>query len=482
MPCQMPGKSPQLLDNFFPSSGRIRLIGLIIAIRLLCTVESVRPHHVTLSRQLYERLQELSAITENPMKVGTTRRYLSDAGIVARGSLLKMARESGATTRYVDAVGNVHARFSCIGDMLKSSKGEKKRRVLLLGSHFDSVQSGGMWDGAYGVVAGLAVAEILRPKLCHFPFDIEVVAFDDEEGASSYGVTNLGARAYTSSLNLTQDVLHLDQFLSRFSTVFGEDGVTLTADDVNSCIQASAVKNDDSSIVAFLELHIEQGPVLERARKSVGVVSTIAGQTRMIVQWSGERGHAGTVPMGLRRDALAAAAEGILFVEHVGKQEIGEKQALVTTVGNIQVLNGGGNIISGFTSMTVDIRSTDDAVRMQAVRQIMREFQEISIRRKVDVSIEVTNDVNAVHMTPWISDILAEVVSNGSTGATRLMSGAGHDTQFLARITDVGMLFVRCRHGISHSPEEFVSMDDAYEGAVALLHAVDSIARRIELK
>lgn len=441
--------------------------------------KTLRPNEYILGHQLQERLHRLSKITEDKTKPGTTRPYLSDAGTAARTLLLEIARESGATTSYIDGVGNVYAEFSCICQnyshatiSANTCNAEGKRQSLLLGSHFDSVASGGKWDGIYGIIAAYSVAQILQPRLCHLPFDIGVVAFDDEEGASPYGVTNFGARAFTSTLNLSRDVKHLEAFIKRFSTVFQNRGIMPTLEHVEAQVQSSAFTNLKEQLVAFIELHIEQGPILQSTKQPVAVVSAIAGQTRMSVSWKGERGHAGTVPMMFRKDALAAAAEGVTIIEQIAKS----KENLVATVGKLDVYDSGTNIVSGFTSMSVDVRSEKDYIRSKTVQEIIQQLTQLSLKRSVNVSIEITHNVDAVQMTPWVSDLLDSALISDGNEKIRLMSGAGHDTQYLAQVTDVGMLFVACEGGISHAPDEFVSEEDAYAGALALLNAVEAIA------
>lgn len=422
-------------------------------------------------------------VTEDEARPGTTRPYLSNASMAARELLLEMATESGASKSYIDGVGNVYAQFSCTSQKNSCTTNttgtcttQHKRQILLLGSHFDTVASGGMWDGAYGIVAAYSVAQILRPRLCHLPFDIGVIAFDDEEGASPYGVTNFGARAFTSTLNFERDVMHREAFVKRFSTVFQNRRVGPTMEDVEAQVRASAFAFPKESIVAFIELHIEQGPVLQQMKQSVAAVSAIAGQTRMSVAWKGERGHAGTVPMRYRKDALAAAAEGVVVVENIARSNA----KLVATVGKLDVYGSGSNIVSGYTSMSIDVRSEDDFTRSKAVEDITQQLTKLSTRRGVNVSIKVTHDVDAVQMTPWLSDILASVLVNNETKKHKLISGAGHDTQYLAQVTDVGMLFVRCKDGISHAPDEFVNEEDEYAGALTLLNAVEALAHKEE--
>lgn len=366
---------------------------------------------------------------------------------------------------HIDPVGNIIGDLSC---RTVSNHSHSTRPLLLLGSHYDSVPSAGVWDGMYGLLSSIAVTHILHPRICSLPFDIRVVGFDDEEGASPYGVTNFGSKALSSSLHLQSDVRHLDALRSRFNVVFPSSHMhTLEAR-----VEAAKLKPSHRRLVAFLELHIEQGPVLEARGLPVGVVTAIAGQTRLSVTWRGTSSHAGTVPMPHRRDALAAAAEAVSHIERVAHGTKG----LVATVGQLSVSPGATNVVPGHVVMTVDIRAQIDSVRERAMRKITRRLEEVSKQRGVGVEVETVHHVPAVQMSPWVTDVLKNVVGKEAS----LVSGAGHDAQFMTRVTNVGMLFVRCRDGISHSPDEFVDEEDAYRGAEALLNAVEAIAKREE--
>lgn len=467
--------------------------------RTTCTVKpstplNTQPEKQILHTELIERIHLLASITENPGSEGTTRTFLSDAGNTARQALMVMMRASGLVAR-VDAVGNVFGDARCYGEK------DNKRKIMLLSSHFDTVNSGGMWDGSYGVLAAIAVTQTIVPRICSFPFDIRVAAFDEEEGASSYGATNFGSRAFAGVLSVANDVRDTSILARRFELMLGKN---IKAEDIvdynnvgsnickplNTSSSGTGVQSDTSAIenrlhaarfsdadhfVAALELHIEQGPILENTGHSVAAVVAIAGQTRLTLHWSGTRGHAGTVPMAARRDALAAAAQAVTLVELVGRNDSTD---LVTTVGRFDVLNAGSNIISGEVSMSVDVRAAKDEEREQAVTAIINGAHDIAIKRGISVRADITHSIEAVPMSPWLVNVLSEVVD----APTPLVSGAGHDTQFLSHISDVGMLFVRCQGGVSHSPHEFVLEEDAYKGALAMLQAVESVARRINVE
>lgn len=390
---------------------------------------------------------------------------------------------------HVDGAGNVIGRLVC------HTHFSTRRKALALGSHFDSVRGGGIWDGTYGVLSAIAVANVIARRkggVCTLPFDLIVLAFDDEEGNNDFGTTNFGAKAIAGVHDLPQDVRPL---LQKYVQVFpqvadAEDLLQAVADRVRKSALAP------ESLLGFIEVHIEQGPVLEQMHASVGVVDAIAGQTRLSVTFDGEKGHAGTVPMLGRKDALAAAAEGVLLVEAIGRQ--GAEESLVATVGVMSVSPGSSNVIPGSVTMSIDMRAPKDSVREQAVADAIAGLEGIGRERGVGVSVSKTHEVAAVGMSGWLREVLEEV-SGGSaevSGCVRencsasfevgageesvvLTSGAGHDTQFMARITDVAMMFVKCRGGVSHHVDEHVDEEDAERGAWALLRAVDRVAQRV---
>lgn len=439
-----------------------------------------------LRKTLLERVRLLASITEHPSSPGITRPYFSLAGTRARSLLFQMMLESGLSAR-IDPVGNVFGDVRCLSSPLTFDLHmHDNRGVVLLASHFDTVPHGGMWDGTYGVLASIAVAQTLKPYICDLPFDLQVAAFDDEEGASGFSVTNVGARAFAGLLNLSSDVIDAPAFAARFASVFNlnvskSSFPTSFVDAVSARVNSAAASNSiERPYIAGLELHIEQGPTLQETGHAVAAVSAIAGQTRLRVVWTGTRGHAGTIPMSNRKDALSTAAKGVLLVEATARSvanwnngnEDKTGRHIVATVGKLDVVNAGTNVIAGKVRMSVDIRAAEDDVRIDAVKSITEGFYKIGHDSGVYVEVEVVHEVQAVHMSPWITKVLEGAVDSPDL----LVSGAGHDTQFMAEVMDVGMLFVRCRDGISHSPDEFVDEEDAYRGSIALLQAVQGLS------
>jgi allantoate deiminase len=392
---------------------------------------------MTAAKRIVTRIEELAHCTDSPPRL--TRFAYSRAMRRAHELAGEWMLEAGLAVR-TDAVGNL------IGRREGTRRGAK---TLLLGSHLDSVRDAGRFDGPLGVLLALACAE----ERAAFPFALEVIGFIDEEGVrfhSSY----LGSRALAGTL--PQEDLALKD----------ADGVTLgdaiSGFDGDPGALATARRND---LLAYVEAHIEQGPVLEAAQEAVGVVSAIAGQTRARVIFEGMAGHAGTVPMKLRNDALCAAAEFTLAVEKLARETAG----LVATVGQLQVEPGASNVIPGKVRLTLDVRHADDAVRESAVVNLQEAAESIASARGVQIAWQIVQATGAISCDPELSAMLAP-------GAPVLASGAGHDAAALASVCPVAMLFVRCRGGVSHHPDEYTSPEDIAAALDTLLQFLDRLA------
>ncbi len=389
------------------------------------------------ARRLMARLDEFAQFTDAPGKL--TRLYLSPAYRAACEQFAQWADGLGLAPE-IDAVGNVHARY----------EGRRARApALMIGSHIDTVRDAGRYDGNLGALAALAVVEELSAAGVRLDHAIDVVAFGDEEGVR-FPTAMTGSRALAGLL--PESALG----------VSGTDGVTLA----EALVQfggdpEKALRLRAHGVAAFVELHIEQGPVLEAENIPLGVVGAINGATRMAATITGTAGHAGCVPMGLRNDALAAAAEMILAVEARGQKE----PDLVATVGRIDAEPGAVNVISGLVRFSLDIRSPRDEWRRRAVSDIVAALQAIAARRGVTLRLAQTHDAPAYVCDPGvIRGFDAALVACGQK-PYHLPSGAGHDTMTMGQITPAGMLFVRCKGGVSHNPAESISEADC---AVAL--------------
>jgi allantoate deiminase len=317
--------------------------------------------------------------------------------------------------------------------------------TLLLGSHLDTVRDAGAFDGPLGVLAAVAVLERLRAEDVGLPFSVDVLGFSDEEGLR-FGTAYLGSRAVAGTID------------EALLGVADADGVTVR--EALGGDAASASRRGEP-LLGYCELHIEQGPVLEERGAPAGIVEAIAGATRAELSFAGRAGHAGTVPMGLRRDAACALAELVLAVESVARTGSG----LVATVGRLGVEPGAPNVIPGTARASLDVRHADDAARAAAVARIRAAARDIAARRGVELAWEDRMDAGGVAMDAALSALLADAAAQLGVPDVRLVSGAGHDAVALASLTPVAMLFVRCAGGVSHHPDESV---DAADVAVAL--------------
>lgn len=352
--------------------------------------------------------------------------------------------EAGLVTR-LDAVGNLFGR---------QEGARPGAPALLSGSHLDTVIDAGRFDGVLGVLLALAAVEELRARGRRPAFALEVVAFADEEGVR-FPCALTGSRAMAGTLDPA--VLEL----------VDREGTSL-ADALRACgldpSGLAACARRPGEILGFLEVHIEQGPVLEHEGVAVGLVEAIAGASRLEVGVEGRAGHAGTVPMALRRDALAGAAEMVLAVERSARGTDG----LVATVGRLEVLPGAVNTIPGRVRFTIDLRSPEDRLRTRARAELEARLEEIARRRGLALRVATTHEASAVRSDPRLLDALARARSRLGLPERRLVSGAGHDAMAVAATAPVAMLFVRCREGISHDPAEYAAPADI-EAALAVL-------------
>ena len=385
--------------------------------------------------EVLARCAELGELSEEPDRL--TRRFATPAHGQAGELLVGWMAHAGMTTRR-DAIGNVIGRYGA-GD-----------RPVVLGSHFDTVPDAGSFDGPLGILAAIAVVERLAAGGAQPSSPVEVAAFADEEGMR-FGTAFLGSAAYAGL------------FEPAWLELVDRDGITLE-DAVRAAggeDPRAASRVATPELAAYLELHIEQGPVLEREDLPVGVVSAIVGHTRANVAVRGEAGHAGTLPMDGRRDALAAAADIVLAVERLGR----ETDGLVATVGRVGVEPGAANVVPGSARLPLDVRHPADDVRESALATLRRALEDVATKRTVEVDLSIAWERSAVELSPDLRGDLARAIAAEGHPVRELASGAGHDAAVLSRICPAAMLFVRCAGGISHDPREAVDEDDV---AVAL--------------
>ena len=399
-----------------------------------------------LGREIAERIDTLGAISETPGAL--TRIYLTPEHRAAADQLISWMRDAGMSA-HLDAIGNVVGRY----------EGEKPGLpCLMLGSHYDTVRNAGKWDGPLGVVTAITCVGELNRQGKRFAFAIEVIGFADEEGVR-FNSTLLGSRAIAGTFDErvldAQDRagMTMRQALSAFGLDAGKIGT-------------AAHRRDD--VLGYIELHIEQGPVLESLGLPVGLVTAISGASRLSITLEGMAGHAGTVPMDRRRDALTGAAECILAVESYCRLYEG----LVGTVGQTIVAPGATNVIPGKVSFTLDVRSGSDQQRRKAVDELVQKIETIAAERSLTCRIARIHDNRSVPCGPRISLQIANAIRQRGYAVHKLASGAGHDSMAIADICEIGMIFVRCRGGISHHPEEHVELSDVEAGAQVLFEAI----------
>ena len=402
-----------------------------------------------LARQVMHRIDELSAISETPGIL--TRRYLTAEHRRANELVCHWMSGAGMDT-WQDAAGNIIGRYD-------SAQGNAP--ALIIGSHLDTVVNAGKFDGMLGVLCGVACVQALFQTGRRLTYPIEVIGFADEEGVR-FGTTYLGSRAVTGQLD-SSTFKQTDAAGISFRQALADFG--LDADQIG---QAARHADD---VLAFLELHIEQGPVLEALGRPAGAVTAINGQTRLSVTITGEAGHAGTVPMGLRRDALAVAAEGVLAVE----RECDENDDVVGTVGILRVTPGAINVIPGEVTFTVDIRGKDDVDRRNVVAEVSRAVREAAEQRNCFAQISVLHEAVSAPCAERMIKIIERAIATVGFEPCRMPSGAGHDAAAMAEFCDVGMVFLRSERGISHNPAERTSEEDVTAGINIMMKVLDEM-------
>jgi allantoate deiminase len=405
-----------------------------------------------LGEEIVARINELGAISETPGQL--TRIFLSKEHRAAADLIQSWMRDAGMRA-HLDAIGNVCGRY----------EGERPGLpCLMLGSHYDTVRDAGKWDGPLGLITAISCIAYLNKRGRRLPFAIEVTGFADEEGVR-FASTLLGSRAVAGTFD--ESVLNAkDSTGASMREALLQFG--LDPEHIGAAARARR------ELHGYIELHIEQGPVLENENQPVGVVTAISGATRLAVVVTGMAGHAGTVPMTLRRDPLAGAAECIVAIEEFCRTD----QGLVGTVGYINAMPGATNVIPGRVSFTIDMRATSDAHRKMAVAEVVRQIERIAKRRELGLQIDVTHENRTVPCAPWLKRQVAEAIAAEGVRVFELPSGAGHDGMAMIDIADIGMVFVRCRGGISHHPDEHVEVADADAGARVLLRLIENFRPR----
>ena len=399
------------------------------------------------AQSVMERCDILATFSEEQGAI--TRPFATDSLRRAEEKVGEWMKEAGMTVRR-DSIGNLRSRYEGRGDA-----------TLLLGSHLDSVRDAGRYDGPLGVMVAIAAVERLNSERRTLPFSIEVLAFADEEGLR-FGSTYLGSRVVAGTFD-PRDLALTDATGATMAEAireFGGDPDGIPGD-----------RWQQGDVLGYCEVHIEQGPVLETRGLPVGVVAEIAGQDRMRITFTGEAGHAGTVPMERRHDALVVASMFVVAVE----QEARLRPGLVATVGRLEVQPGASNVIPGRVELTLDVRHADDGVRLEASQRMIADAHTLAEGRGLAVDVHQMSENAAVPCSPRLVSLLSEAVG---PDAIQLTSGAGHDAVTMSSLTEVGMLFVRCRGGISHNPAESVTTDDVAVAIDVLDRFIDLLAGR----
>lgn len=395
--------------------------------------------------ELMRQADVLGLFTEDAPRV--TRTYLSAQHKQAGEYLIGLMHRAGMTAGF-DALGNIVGRYEAANTQAP---------VVMTGSHQDSVRNAGKYDGLFGILTAIACVGDLHQRGKRLPYTLEVVGFGDEEGVR-FGATLIGSKAMAGAF----DPAWLDKADEHGTTM--RQALVDFGGDPNGW---HSLDRRGKNVVAFVESHIEQGPVLLNEGLAVGVVTAIAGATRHLVCVTGLAGHAGTVPMGARQDALAAAAEMVLFVERHCETHPG----LVGTVGKLGVLPGAVNVIPQDVDFTIDIRSADDAVRRDAVAAIVAGCDDIARRRRVAVTSAPFFAADAAPCDAALQQRFAAAIADRGIAVRHLPSGAGHDAMVFPAVAPTAMLFVRCgNNGISHHPDETMTAEDAEVATAVLLH------------
>ena len=408
-----------------------------------------QPQHASLAaavlgRRIVELCDELAQFSEEPGRLTCT--YLTPAHRATASQLASWMKAAGLDTR-IDTVGNVIGRFP---------SADPNAKTLIVGSHYDTVRDAGKYDGRLGIVTALVVAEELSRRQFKLPFHLEVIAFAEEEGVR-FGTAYLGSRVIAGRFE--------PELLARRDASGATVAEVIASAGGNPAgIPALARRPDD--LLGYLEVHIEQGPVLLEAGLPLGIVTAIAGGARYAVSISGVAGHAGTVPMASRHDAVAAAAELTLFLETLCRETPG----LLGTVGQINVPGGAVNVVPGRCDLSLDIRSEDESKLARAIAALHPRFAQIEQSRGVTIAVTELQRTPVVPCAESLQRRFADVLLRASIPVRHLPSGAGHDAVMFDRIAPIGMLFVRCGNGgISHNPLETVAEADAGLAASALL-------------
>lgn len=403
------------------------------------------------AQRVLDRCDELAAVSASPD--GIERVHLSPEHARVNEVVAAWMAEAGLRTR-VDQAGNLWGRFE---------GREPGLPALVLGSHLDTVPDAGRYDGILGVLSAVEVARRLRPRAADLPFALEVVAFSDEEG-TRFATALMGSSAVAGAWR--------EEWWDRTDASGTTVRAAAEAFGLDPARIGEAARRPEE-LLGYLELHIEQGPHLEAADRALGVVTSIAGARRFTGRVVGEARHAGGTPYPRRRDALVGASEVVLAVERLAKERDG-----IATVGRLQAFPGGVNVVPGLVEFSLDVRDEHDADRDALVEEIRWVAEQACAARGLTLELTEVHSARGVYCDAALQrSVVAGIAATGDTEPLRLWSRAGHDAMAVAAVTPVAMVFVRCEDGVSHAPDERVTLADVAVGIDAFEAAVLDVAR-----
>jgi hydantoinase/carbamoylase family amidase len=391
--------------------------------------------YIQRANKILQRINELASISEDTGCI--TRTYGTAAFIEGRNMIERWMKEAGLQTR-VDNIGNIRSR--------QASK-NPQAKTFVIASHIDTIINAGKFDGPLGVLIGLDLVEQITRSKIELPFHIELVGFCDEEGCR-FHTTYLGSKILSGSFDATSLDIKDAAGISLREAINSMGGDT-------SGLDKDAIAKEDWA--GYFEIHIEQGPVLYEKDIPVGLVTAIAGQCRAGMVFNGEAGHAGTVPMEMRKDALACAAE---FIVETEKFAAANKNRVVATVGKVHIINSASNVIPGEVICSLDLRSADQSVLSSSYEALKKIAEDICKKRNIVLEWNLVQQTQPVTCDGRMNELLSQAIKEKGYELVELVSGAGHDAVPMSEVSPVAMLFVRCFKGISHNPLENVELKD----------------------
>lgn len=399
-------------------------------------------------------LEKLNTFNSDPQN-GTTRILFTQPEIEARNYIKEEMKKNGLVIRE-DSIGNIFAT-------LKGSNPDLS--PVWTGSHIDTVINAGMFDGMTGVVGGIEAARLIKESGVSHKRNIEVIVYTSEE-PTRFGLGCLGSRAMAGCLSFQQAKELKDEEGKSLTDVLESLGYDLSEFD------KIPVKKD--GVFAAVELHIEQGGVLESLGVPIGIVKTISAPTNFEVVVSGKQSHAGSTPMNLRHDAFLACSEIALKLEKLAKESSSEDT--VATVGQINVLPNASNVISGEVHFSIDVRDSDYEIKCNLIKELMEFIKEVEKKREVSIEMQQINDDVPTHSDDKIVKILEEICNEKNISYHKMVSGAFHDSMMVGRFAPIAMIFVPSKDGVSHSPDEWSDYDDIAKGTDILADVLLKLA------